>query len=92
MASQSRDKQLIIRITENERENFHRFCRNHDLQASGLIHHIIKRLLDGSLSLNTVLGAVPEIQGTPLQVVEEKIQKLTERLAQLEGTNIQKLQ
>jgi predicted XRE-type DNA-binding protein len=52
----ARDKQLIVRVSEADREAFNNLCHSHDIGASTVLNTVIERVLSGALSLDILLG------------------------------------
>jgi hypothetical protein len=52
----ARDKQLIVRVSEADREAFNQLCHSHDIGASTVLNTVIERVLAGALSLDILLG------------------------------------
>lgn len=74
----ARDKQLVVRVTEETRAAFQDFCEREGQRASTLLADIIERLCQGSLSLDGVLGRSPSPD-----LVMEKVENVIEQ--RLEG-------
>jgi hypothetical protein len=52
----ARDKQLIVRVSEQDREAFNQLCHSHNIGASTVLNLVIERVLAGALSLDILLG------------------------------------
>jgi hypothetical protein len=52
----ARDKQLIVRVSEQDREAFNQLCHSQGIGASTVLNTAIERVLAGALSLDILLG------------------------------------
>lgn len=64
----ARDKQLIVRVSEADREAFNQLCHAQDIGASTVLNIVIERVLSGALSLDMLLG---KSESVPLDYVSK---------------------
>jgi hypothetical protein len=75
----ARDKQIVIRIEDEKREDLKKYCSERNVEVGKLLYDIIGKLLDGSLTIDSATDN-QAIQPTDLgEVIAQQIaQQLTE--------------
>jgi hypothetical protein len=75
----ARDKQIVIRIEDEKREDLKEYCSERNVEVGKLLYDIIGKLLDGSLTIDSATDS-QAIQPTDLgEVIAQQIaQQLTE--------------
>jgi|LakMenE01Jun11ns_1017448.scaffolds.fasta_scaffold9340643_1 hypothetical protein len=75
----ARDKQIVIRIEDEKREDLKKYCSERNVEVGKLLYDIIGKLLDGSLTIDSATDS-QAIQPTDLgEVIAQQIaQQLTE--------------
>jgi hypothetical protein len=75
----ARDKQIVIRIEDEKREDLKKYCSERNVEVGKLLYDIIGKLLDGSLTIDSATDS-QAIQPTDLgDVIAQQIAKqLTE--------------
>lgn len=75
----ARDKQIVIRIEDEKREDLKKYCSERNVEVGKLLYDIIGKLLDGSLTIDSATDS-QAIQPTGLgEVIAQQIaQQLTE--------------
>lgn len=75
----ARDKQIVIRIEDEKREDLKKYCSERNVEVGKLLYDIIGKLLDGSLTIDSATDS-QAMQPTDLgEVIAQQIaQQLTE--------------
>lgn len=75
----ARDKQIVIRIEDEKREDLKKYCSERNVEVGKLLYDIIGKLLDGSLTIDSATDS-QAMQPTNLgEVIAQQIaQQLTE--------------
>jgi hypothetical protein len=83
----ARDKQIVIRIEDEKREDLKKYCSERNVEVGKLLYDIIGKLLDGSLTIDSATDS-QAIQPTDLgeQIAQQLTElKLGDRLDSLEN-------
>ncbi len=73
----ARDKQIVVRVTDELRADFQFFCEREDVTASKVLADMIEHLCQGSLSLDVALGR-SESPALAMEGVEDLIEQRLE--------------